>query len=231
MKLESPFLKHRPDLSTVAKWLSAAIIVAGTWGAAQNWNDFFITPDQRAQRLFNEGRFVDAAEEYQDPFHKGLSLYRNGDFEDAAKVFGGLPGPDAAFNQANSLFMHGQYEPAIKRYERALALREDWPDAITNREIAIARAKNLDFEGGDMTGGQMGADEIIFDLDPNKNPEEFGEEVTMGKELSDEEMRTVWLRQIETTPRDFLRSKFAYQFATRPSPTDGTSLQTEERNE
>lgn len=221
------------DLLTTAKWLSALIVIAGVVFAAQNWNDFFVTPDQRAQKLFDEDQFREAAAVYQDPFHKGMALYRNGDFEEAAKVFGGLPGPDAAFNQANSLFMHGQYEQAIKRYDRALVLRKEWPKAITNRDIAIARAEKLKLEGGDMTGGRMGADDYVFDNNPKNNPDEAGEETVEVEAMNDQEMRNVWLRQIETTPRDFLRSKFAYQLATQSVQPENpnNSKSTEAENE
>jgi Ca-activated chloride channel family protein len=38
--------------------------------------------------------------------------------------------------------------------------------------------------------------------------------------MSDEELRAVWLRQVQTKPADFLAAKFAYQQATRPAPGD-----------
>ena len=63
-----------------------------------------------------------------------------------------------------------------------------------------------------MTGGEMGADEVVFDLDPNKT--EAGEEVVeAGQEMNDQELREMWLRQVQTTPGDFLKAKFAYQRA------------------
>jgi Ca-activated chloride channel family protein len=31
----------------------------------------------------------------------------------------------------------------------------------------------------------------------------------------DQALREIWLRQVQTRPADFLRSKFAYQYATR----------------
>jgi Ca-activated chloride channel family protein len=34
--------------------------------------------------------------------------------------------------------------------------------------------------------------------------------------MSDEELRAVWLRQVQTKPADFLAAKFAYQLAMRP---------------
>ena len=38
--------------------------------------------------------------------------------------------------------------------------------------------------------------------------------------MSDEELRAVWLRQVQTKPADFLAAKFAYQQATRPVQGD-----------
>ncbi len=195
------------------------IVVAGAVVAFRSSDGFFVTGDQRGQRMLDSARYADAAEAFRDPFRRGEAMYRDGDFKRAAVVFGGLPGPDAAFNQANSLLMGGKYADSIKRYDRALELRPGWGDAVTNREIAVARAESLDFEGGNMTGGKLGADGVVFD--PPGASSEGEDEVVEGEGMSDEEVRAVWLRQVATTPRDFLRSKFAFQ-ASRQSAEGGT---------
>ena len=72
-------------------------------------------------------------------------------------------------------------------------------------------------EGGDMTGGMLGADEIVFTT--GDSPPSTGEEQTEGGQvLSDTEIRALWLRQVQTKPADFLAAKFAYQHAMRPAP-------------
>jgi len=38
-------------------------------------------------------------------------------------------------------------------------------------------------------------------------------EVDQGAPLSEEELRALWLREVETRPADFLRAKFAYQLS------------------
>ena len=43
-----------------------------------------------------------------------------------------------------------------------------------------------------------------------------------GEKLSDEELREVWLRQVQTKPADFLRAKFAYQHAMRQAKPEGS---------
>ena len=126
---------------------------------------------------------------------------------------------DAAFNQGNALVMLGKYVEAAERYARALELRPDWEAANVNREIALGRAEALKKEGGDMTGGEMGADEIVFT--EGKAPPSAGEEqIEDGQQVSDAEVRAVWLRQVQTKPADFLRAKFAYQYATRETRDD-----------
>ena len=62
----------------------------------------------------------------------------------------------------------------------------------------------------------MSADEIVFEK--GKPPLSAGEEqVEGGSEATDAELRSIWLRQVQTKPADFLRAKFAQQYATRKS--------------
>ena len=45
-----------------------------------------------------------------------------------------------------------------------------------------------------------------------------GEEQMNGaQEATDAQLRSIWLRQVQTRPADFLRAKFAHQYATRQS--------------
>jgi Ca-activated chloride channel family protein len=150
----------------------------------------------------------------------GIALFRQGEFEKAAGVFAGYDTAESTYNHGNALLMQGKYEAAAARYARALELRPDWEDASVNREIALARAAMLKQVGGDMTGGMLGADEIVFT--GGKSPAASGEEqVEGGEKLSDAELRAVWLRQVQTKPADFLEAKFAYQYATGPTSDDG----------
>ncbi len=64
------------------------------------------------------------------------------------------------------------------------------------------------------------ADEIVFS-DTKSPPSENTEQTDGGERLSDEELRAIWLRQVQTKPADFLRAKFAYQHATRPTSPEG----------
>ena len=196
-------------------WLCIGLIAAGVYLLATGAVSI-LTPDQRAYRDFALGDYEKSAGRFADPMWKGVALFRQGDFKQSAGIFAGNDTADSAFNRGNSLLMQGQYADAAEAYSRALELRPEWDDALTNQEIALGRAARLKQEGGDMTGGMMGADEIVFTT--GDSPPSAGEEQTEGgQEMSDTEINAVWLRQVQTKPADFLAAKFSYQYATRPA--------------
>ena len=175
------------------------------------------TPDQKGARQFENENYQAAATAFIDSQWKAAALYRSGDFEQAAALWAGYDTAEGAFNQANSLMMLGKYEEAMQRYDRALELQPGWLEAEGNREIAAIRAERVKREGGNMTEGMLGADEITF-TKGKTSPDSGEETVEESAQLSDVEMRAVWLRNVQTRPADFLRSKFAYQNAMASSP-------------
>lgn len=181
---------------------------------------FWLTADQCGDRLFAEKRFAEAAKAYADPWRIGVAQYRDGQFEAAAKTFKRVPGADGAFNQGNAWLMHGKYDEAIGSYDRALGFRPGWKEAEDNKALAMARKDMLEASAKNRTEDQTGAytaDKIVFDQkgdDKKGQPEEMN-----GRKMSDEELRALWLRRVETSPGDFLRAKFAYQAASAEQPS------------
>ncbi len=199
-------------------WLFFVWLALGSYSLATG-TVTLLTPDQQGLRFFERGDFAEASNRFTNPMWRGVALFRQGEFKESAGIFAGMDTAEAAFNHGNALVMQGQYDAAAERYARALELRPEWEDAINNREIALARAAMLKQEGGEGTGGMLGADDIVFT--EGKSPPGAGDEQTEGGEaMSDEELRAVWLRQVQTKPADFLAAKFAYQQATRPAPGD-----------
>ncbi|MBW2215966.1 MAG: tetratricopeptide repeat protein [Deltaproteobacteria bacterium] len=184
-----------------------------------NWSvkDLFITPDQQGRLLMAKKDFREAAKVFQNPMQRGTALYRNGDFKEAAAAFGQDDSVEAVYNRANALLMQGKYDDAISGYQQALSIKPDWPEAQGNLALARARKEKMkppeDDAGG--TGGMLEADEIVFDKRAAKAPDDQQEQVTGGEQLSDQEMRAMWLRRVQTKPADFLRAKFSYQRAVR----------------
>ena len=169
-------------------------------------------PDDLAYKLYAKGEYKEASQIFTNSQWQAIALYRAGDFKAAANIFAGYDTPEGCFNLGNALVFQGNYTAAAERYSRALELRPDWEAAITNRDIALARAKLLEFKGGEGTGGKLGADDtIISNKPPSDTPNDQTEIVEDTTPLSDAELRAVWLRQVQTNPADFLKSKFSYQ--------------------
>ncbi len=193
-------------------WAVVMLPFAGIAVAICIWTGSFsiLSPDQKGAAQFNKEEYQAAAVTFVDPQWKATALYRTAKFGQAAAIWAGYDTPEGAYNQANSLLMDGKYEDAIKRYDRALELKPDWLEAEENREIAVIRAERVKREGGNSTEGMLGADEISFTK--GESSSDSGEEtVENSGQLSDAEVRAVWLRNVQTRPSDFLRSKFAYQ--------------------
>ncbi|MBP3960962.1 tetratricopeptide repeat protein [Gemmata sp. G18] len=191
---------------------AGALVIAGAalaLASARN-PDLWSSPDQRADRLFRAGQFEVAAQDYVDPYRRGVALYRAGNFKDAATAFATVGTPEAAFDRGNSLVMLGKYDAAIASYDRALNLRADWSECIENRAVAVVRRDRLKLTGGDETGGQVKADKIVFEKGENANRGQKTE-VAGDEPLNDEQLRGLWLRRVQTKPADFLRAKFAFQ--------------------
>ncbi|MCB1127689.1 MAG: hypothetical protein KDM81_14440 [Verrucomicrobiae bacterium] len=199
-------------LLAVLGWVWATLFVValgvGSWRNPEFWQ----SADRRGDRLFSRKEFSEAARVYQDPRRIGAAQYRNGDFEAAARTFARVPGAEGAFNQGNAWLMHGNYDAAIASYDRALGFKPEWREALDNKALAEARRQAIHDSGKDREQEATEAytpDEIVFD---QKGEDQKGEPKEMnGDAMTDETLRSVWLRRVQTTPGDFLKAKFAYQ--------------------
>jgi len=99
----------------------------------------------------------------------------------------------------------------VQAYQQALQLRSPWPEAQENLILVqslIPKAKDKDKEDKEQ--------EIAPDLPPDQM--KFDEKGKQGKkiqiqQLDPKKMADIWMRNIQTTPADFLRRRFAIQAA------------------
>ncbi|WP_069879326.1 tetratricopeptide repeat protein [Bosea sp. BIWAKO-01] len=192
--------------------IAAAALLALAAAAQQvGWRNLFLTPDQFGRILLDRGRAAEAARAFRNPLWRGIALFRAGELKEASQAFAASDTAEGAFDQGNALIMLGQYDDAVRRYDRALALRPDWPDAVANREIARIRSERKKVEGGINDDTESKPDQLVFD-----KTKKGGEDTTLdaAKAMSDESVRALWLKQVQTRPADFLRVKFAYQLRT-----------------
>lgn len=103
--------------------------------------NIFLNNEQQAKQDFAAQNYKSAYEKFSTPYNKGVSAYKNNDFETAAKEFSKINTDDIErkFNLANSYFMLNDFNSAIKEYKEILAINNN--DTKTKHNLKIAKAK------------------------------------------------------------------------------------------
>ena len=206
---------------TVRTWVLLLAVLAMSIGLSAcggnfRFADLWLTADQQGRYYFERGEYEIAAERFEDPLWRGIAFYAAQDFEAAAGQFSQVDSAEGWFNRGNALAHLESYPDAVAAYGQALERRPEYPEAEANREyVTLFIPWRPDSGGGEsgVVGKDGEADEIVFDADQQRLDEE-GIDTEMEGEgglLTEAQMAEMWLRQVETSPADFLRWKFAYQ--------------------
>ena len=180
-----------------------------------SWMDLWLTHDQQGYYYFERGEYKEAAGKFEDPIWKGLTLSRAGNYEDALNAFALSDTAEAWYNQGNALAHMGKYPHAVQAYQQALVRRHPWPEAQENLalvESLIPKAKNKDKDQQE-EAPNLPPDQVKFD-----EQGEQGKKTQMRIKLDPKKMAEIWMRNIQTTPADFLRRRFAMQAAEERHP-------------
>jgi Ca-activated chloride channel family protein len=119
---------------------------------------------------------------FADPMWRGIALYRAGHYDEAVEAFARVDTAGSYDNQGNALARLGRLPAAVASYREALKRRPDWPEAKVPNEKP---------------------DQIQFDDKGRKG--KVGE-IEIARQTAE-----LWMRNIQTTPRDLLQRKFAIE--------------------
>lgn len=189
--------------------LQTPIAQAGSFRRSDfHFVDLWMTRDQQGRYYFEKGDYATASKRFQDHLWKGLALARQGNYAAALDEFALIDSPESWFNQGNALAFLKRYPEAVKAYDQALHGRPGWREAEENLALIqslIPKPKKPDKEQQQ--------------YDPNLKPDQikFDEKGKGGKKgkmnFGKEQMADVWMRNIQISPADFLRRKFAVENA------------------
>jgi Ca-activated chloride channel family protein len=196
------------------RWTSAAfailfVLPPSSVPSGFSWLDLWLTHDQQGRYYFEKGNYQKAADKFEDPLWRGLAFARAGDYENSLNAFALSDAPEAWYNQGDALVHLGKYPEAVEAYRQALARRHPWQDAEKNLALAqglVPKAKDKDKDKDQQ--------EIQPDLPPDQMKfDEQGKKGTKARvqKLDPKKMADIWMRNIQTTPADFLRRRFAIQ--------------------
>jgi Ca-activated chloride channel family protein len=195
------------------RWIAVALLALafGTPGRAEalewRWLDPWLTANQQGRFAYDRGDYKTASERFEDPMWRGAALYREGRYEDAVEAFARVDTAQSYYNQGNALARLGKFPAAVASYRAALERRPDWPEARANLAIVqrlIPKEKKDDEEQGE----------------PNEKPDQIqfddkGKKGKAGRVDAAKQTAEMWMRNIQTTPRDLLRRKFALEAGPR----------------
>jgi Ca-activated chloride channel family protein len=197
------------------RWAPSCVLLLNFWAPSAplsldiKWVDLFLTADQQGRCAFEKGDYLTAAERFEDPYWKGISLYRVGNYDEAVNQFALLESAEAYFYLGNCYARLGGYPAAVDSYGEALRIRPDFEEAEENRKLVVSLIEGEKEEEGSEEQGDpnLEADDVQFDEKGNQ-----GKEGEIEQSLfSDEQLADMWMRNIQTSPADYLRFKFQIQ--------------------
>lgn len=102
---------------------------------ALDWDSWWLTPDQQAQRKLEQQDATAAAQLFTDSQWKAYAEYQSGQHDKAAEHFASQSTAAAHYNRGNALARNGQLQEALHSYEQALTAQPDFDDASFNQSI------------------------------------------------------------------------------------------------
>jgi Ca-activated chloride channel family protein len=168
--------------------------------------NLWLTSDQQGRYYLQKGDYAIAAQRFADPAWKGIAFSRAGDFVSALNQFANSDSAEGWYNQGNALAHLHRFPEAVHAYEQALRKRPDWPDAQDNLKLvrSLIPPPKKDDDREQAPTPEAGETQM-----EDKN--DSGKKGTQRFQMNSEKMADIWMRNIQTSPADFLRRRFAVQ--------------------
>lgn len=180
----------------------------GLAGTLAGW---FLTPDQQGRRLYEAHRYPEAAAAFADPEWRATALVRAGKYQDAADLLAPIETTRAQYDRGVALVRGRDYAGGKAAFEAALTLDPANADAKVNLEVTdrIIAYLTETRQAEDQGAQSEPPDATTTDLTGDQGK---AVRIDAGSQLS-EDSADQWMRQVQTKPADFLKSRFAIEAA------------------
>lgn len=185
---------------------------------AFNAKKFFKNSEEQGKNALENGDYETAISKFQDPYKKGVSCYRAGQYEEAERLFREScreeVASQAAYNLGNTLVQQQKLKEAIEAYEEVL---KRWPDHTKARE-------NLEIVKQMLQQNQEGSDQNNSDQQSNSDSQQNSsdnrkdQENQEGKNLNQDESDSNQDRQSANQEESNSNQDKSYSNQDRQSP-------------
>ena len=204
------------------------------------FQDLWFTQDYQAQKEFDNENYLEAAQQFTDPLHKGVAYFKVGDFLSAETAFAQDSSTTGLYNLGLTYAKLGKLDEAKIVFEKVLERDPNNTNAANNLDHITGAIAEL---------GELAPEEVGLNTqkdraqnERNKSPEDLsggGQEATekqmqkerleetvetdqrKGKELDElpddfesgngEVPKNILMRKVDDDPALFLTKKFKYQ--------------------
>lgn len=152
-------------------------------------SSLWLNQDQRAMKLFEQGKHGEAAGLFKQDDWRASALYRKGDYEKALELMEQSempPSSDSLYNRGNALARLQRYQQAIEAYDEALELNPQNEDASYNRELVMKKLQEQQ-QNKDQDKEQGQEDKQQQDAEQKDKKEEQKPSEKEGEKSEDEE--------------------------------------------
>src|SRR5262245_9108547 len=209
---------------TTVAWMIVFLIIQHSvpaHAAETSWfRSLWLTPDQQGRIAFDRGDYAAAKELFADPMWRGIAAYRAYDFLAAAESFRKIEGPAGRFALGNAEAQNHTYEKAIKAYDEVLAAQPNNAAAKHNKAIVEAALEAQEAKRRKQEKGEAPPDEKADEMRVDPKQKEGKRIQVQADDLTTPGAAEAWMRQVQTSPADFLKLKFAIQAASRAPPEE-----------
>jgi Ca-activated chloride channel family protein len=170
----------------------------------------FVSPAEASELQglyhFERQNFSTAAEALEDPYRRGVALYRAGDFAAAAAAFAQSA---SHFNQGNSWFQQRDYARAIEAYRAALEIAPDDQDTRFNLALAEALLKQQQSKGEKPKKSDTNPQDASEAPSPSETSDNKGHDNS--PPTQDDATLDRMLQQMDGQPSDILKQRIGQQ--------------------
>ena len=192
----------------------------------QWWMDLWFTQDQQGQRLFDQQRYLEAAQHYTKPQYKGVAYYYAMEYRLAHTEFVKMDSERGDYYAAIALARQREYLVARNMLRTVVEsktiddnLRSNATQNLTVMESIIDEINRVSESQTNTTESMEESIELGDNPQTADGAEEMASGILMKKEtlnaneiLGSEALADKWLKRVEADPKQFLRAKFQLQY-------------------